>query len=145
MIDRSQHEILLIEDNRGDATLAREAFLEAGVPARLSIVDDGARALHYLRGEGEYAGRPRPDIVLLDLKLPGKDGLEVLREVKGDPELWRTPIVVLTTSTAERDVLAAYARHANSYLRKPVSFEEFVALARSIGDYWLGVVRLPPA
>lgn len=137
-------EILLIEDNQGDAMLAREAFREAGIGAHLRIVSDGDAAVAYLRGEGEYGDRPRPDLVLLDLKLPGKGGLEVLAEVKADPDLCRIPIVVLTTSTADYDVQAAYARHANSYLRKPVTFEEFVRLARSLGDYWLDLVRLAP-
>jgi chemotaxis family two-component system response regulator Rcp1 len=136
-------EILVIEDNPGDALLAREAFQEAGVPATLNVVGDGTQAIRYLDGEIPFEDRVLPDLILLDLKLPGKDGSQVLREVKEDPELRRIPILVLTTSAARQDVQTAYDLHANSYLRKPVTFEEFVELARMISQYWLGVVHLP--
>jgi CheY-like chemotaxis protein len=145
MGDENVREVLLVEDSPGDAALAREAFAEAGVAVNLRVVTDGVEALNYLRGIDSYSEREVPDMVLLDLKLPRKSGLQVLEETKEDPDLRRIPVVVLTTSTAERDVSAAYRLHANSYLRKPVTFEEFVRLARTIGDYWLGLVRLPKA
>jgi chemotaxis family two-component system response regulator Rcp1 len=144
MTDTAQREILLVEDNPGDAMLAREAFVEAGVDASLRVLGDGESAVSYLRGEDEHAGRELPELILLDLKLPGKDGTHVLREVKGDEGLRRIPILVLTTSGADQDINAAYELHANSYLRKPVSFSEFVELARAIDSYWLTLVCLPP-
>jgi CheY-like chemotaxis protein len=138
-------EILVVEDNKGDAMLAREAFREAGVEAQLSVVTDGAQAISYLRGEFPFESSPRPDLILLDLKLPVKDGHEVLREVKADPELRGIPILVLTTSAADHDIREAYELHANSYLRKPVTFDAFVQLARLIADFWLGAAYLPAA
>jgi CheY-like chemotaxis protein len=144
MIVADQREILVVEDNRGDALLAREAFREAGAEADLNVVTDGAQAIAYLRGEPPFEDSRRPDLILLDLKLPVKDGHEVLREVKSDPFLRGIPIVVLTTSAAEHDVREAYELHANSYLRKPVTFDEFVRLARTIADFWLDAAHLPP-
>jgi CheY-like chemotaxis protein len=143
MSESARREILLVEDSHGDAMLAREAFREAGVDAALSVIADGSEVLPYLRGEGPHAERRLPDLVLLDLKLPGKRGNDLLAAVKRDPELRRIPVVVLTTSTADHDVTAAYDEHANSYIRKPLAFADLVALARLIGDYWLSVVRLP--
>ena len=137
-------QILLVEDSPGDVLLTREALREARVANELNVVGDGEEAMRYLRQEGEYAEQVRPDIVLLDLNLPRKDGREVLREVKSDPELRRIPVIVLTTSSAEEDVMTAYDAHANSYIRKPVDLEKFMRVVRSIEDYWIGFVALPP-
>jgi chemotaxis family two-component system response regulator Rcp1 len=139
------NQVLVVEDNRAHAVLAREAFREAGVPAALHVVRDGEQAIQYLEGITPFVGRHRPDLILLDLKLPVMDGHEVLRALKADPRFAAIPIVVLTTSTADADVAVAYQLHANSYLRKPVAFDDFVELARSIADYWLDMVVLPPA
>jgi CheY-like chemotaxis protein len=137
-------ELLLVEDNPGDVELTREALEEARVRNRLSVVDDGVQALAFLRRTGRYADAPRPDLVLLDLNLPRKDGREVLAEIKADPELRRIPVVVLTTSEAERDVLAAYELHANAYIVKPVDLDQFLAVVRSVEGFWLTVVKFPP-
>ena len=136
--------MLLVEDNRGDAMLAREAFREAGVDITLDVARDGAQAIAYLEGEGDHAGHERPDLILLDLNLPVMGGHSVLRAVKADPRWAAIPVVILTTSTAAEDVSVAYALHANSYLRKPIAFDDFVTLARSISDCWLSVA-VPPA
>jgi len=137
--------ILLVEDSPGDVLLTREALREARVANELHVVVDGVEAMRFLRHEGEHARAPRPDIVLLDLNLPRKDGREVLAEIKGDPELRRIPVIVLTTSAAEKDVVEAYDAHANSYIRKPVDLEKFLRVVRTIEDYWGGFVALPPA
>jgi CheY-like chemotaxis protein len=136
-------EVLLVEDDPGDVLLIREAFEFNKVHNNLHVVGDGEQALHFLRREGEHAGSRRPDLVLLDLNLPRKDGREVLAEVKGDPDLRTIPIVVLTTSEAEEDVLKSYQLHANAYVTKPVDFERFVAIVRQIDDFFVSVVRLP--
>jgi chemotaxis family two-component system response regulator Rcp1 len=136
-------ELLLVEDNPGDVELTREALEEARVRNRLSVVGDGVEALAFLRREGPYAGAPRPDLVMLDLNLPRKDGREVLAEIKQDPELRRIPVVVLTTSEAEKDVLGAYELHANAYIVKPVDLDQFLGVVRSVEGFWLAVVRLP--
>jgi CheY-like chemotaxis protein len=136
-------EVLLVEDDPGDVLLIREAFDFNKVHNNLNVVSDGEQALDYLRGVGEYAGRMRPDLVLLDLNLPRKDGREVLADVKGDDDLRTIPIVVLTTSEAEEDVLKSYQLHANAYVTKPVDFERFVAIVRQIDDFFVSVVRLP--
>jgi CheY-like chemotaxis protein len=136
-------EVLLVEDDPGDVLLIREAFDFNKVHNTLNVVNDGEQALDYLRGVGEYVGRTRPDLVLLDLNLPRKDGREVLAEVKSDPELRTIPIVVLTTSEAEEDVLKSYQLHANAYVTKPVDFERFVSIVRQIDDFFVSVVRLP--
>lgn len=137
-------EILLVEDNPGDVRLTREALKEAKVPNRLHVVGDGMEAIAFLRRRGKYAEAPRPEVVLLDLNLPKMDGRAVLTEVKGDPELKRIPIVVLTTSRAEEDVLTSYDSHANSYVTKPADFDEFLSAVRSIENFWLETVELPP-
>lgn len=137
-------EILLVEDNPGDVRLTQEALREAKVRNRLHVVSDGVEALAFLRRQGLWATAPRPDVVLLDLNLPCKDGREVLAEIKADPNLHRIPVVVLTTSEAEEDVLRAYNLNANCYITKPVSFEQFLKVVRSIEDFWLTVVKLPP-
>ena len=137
-------ELLLVEDSPGDVELTREALREARVSNRLNVVHDGAAALAYLRGEGEFRSAPRPDLVLLDLNLPRMDGREVLAAVKADPALRRIPVVVLTTSQAERDVLQAYDLHVNAYIVKPVDLAQFLSVVQSIESFWLAVVKLPP-
>ena len=137
-------EVLLVEDDPGDVLLIREAFDFNKVHNNLNVVSDGEQALDYLRGTGGYADRIRPDLVLLDLNLPRKDGREVLAEVKTDPDLRTIPIVVLTTSEAEEDVLKSYQLHANAYVTKPVDFERFIAVIRQIDEFFVSVVKLPP-
>jgi len=136
-------EILLVEDNPGDVRLTEEALKECKVVNRLNVVPDGVEALAYLRKEGEYASAETPDLMLLDLNLPKKDGREVLAEVKEDPELRMIPVVVLTTSRDEQDILKSYDLHANCYITKPVDFEQFISVVRAIEDFWLSVVKLP--
>jgi CheY-like chemotaxis protein len=136
-------EILLIEDSPSDAQLAREALESAKIANRLSHVEDGVEALRFLRRQDPYADAPRPDLILLDLNLPRKDGREVLEELKADPQFQRIPVVVLTTSRAEQDVLRSYALHANCYITKPVDFTQFMDVVKSIEHFWLAVVTLP--
>ena len=136
-------EILLVEDNPGDVRLTQEAFKETDILNHLNVVGDGVDAMAFLRREGGYADVVRPDIVLLDLNLPRKSGRDVLEEVKGDPALRNIPIVVLTTSRAEQDVLSAYGHHANCFITKPVDLEQFIDIVRSIGQFWLSIVELP--
>ena len=137
-------EILLVEDSPSDTELTVEALREAKIRNHLSIVEDGVQALDFLRRRGQYAGAPRPDLIMLDLNLPRKDGREVLAELKSDDDLKTIPVVVLTTSRAEQDVLRAYKLHANCYITKPVDFEQFIDVVRSIESFWLFVVTLPP-
>jgi two-component system, chemotaxis family, response regulator Rcp1 len=137
-------EILLVEDSAADVRLTIEAMKEAKVANRLTVVDDGVKAMEYLRRRGSYCDAAPPDLILLDLNLPRKDGREVLHEVKADPTLRRIPVVVLTTSQAEEDILKAYDLHANCYITKPVDFEQFTRVVRTIEDFWLTVVKLPP-
>ena len=136
-------EVLLVEDDPGDVVITQEAFQDYRIANRLSVVTNGEDALAYLRREGRYADAATPDLVLLDLNLPRRNGREVLKEVKSDPALRRIPVVVLTTSDAEEDVLASYDLHANAFVRKPVDFDQFVAAIRAIDDFYLTVVRLP--
>ena len=136
-------EILMVEDNTGDIRLTVEALKEGKVVNRLNVVQDGVEALAYLRKEGEYASAATPDLILLDLNLPKKDGREVLAEVKEDPGLRMIPVVVLTTSMDEQDILRSYDLHANCYITKPVDFEQFISVVRAIEDFWLSVVKLP--
>jgi chemotaxis family two-component system response regulator Rcp1 len=136
-------EILLVEDNPGDVRLTEEALREGKVKNRLHVARDGVEAIDFLRRRGKFAGVSRPDLVLLDLNLPRMDGREVLAEIKNDPELKTLPVVVLTTSTAEADILKTYTLHANCYIQKPVDLDQFVSVVRSIDDFWLTVVRLP--
>ena len=136
-------EILLVEDNPGDVRLTREALKEDKVRNNLHVVEDGLAALAWLRREGEFASVPRPDIILLDLNLPKKDGREVLSEIKTDNDLKRIPVVVLTTSKAEEDVLRAYNFNANCYITKPVDLEQFVRVVKAIEEFWLTIVKLP--
>jgi CheY-like chemotaxis protein len=137
-------EILLVEDNPGDVRLTIEALKEGKVHNSLSVARDGVEALAFLRRQGTHANAARPDLILLDLNLPRKDGREVLAEIKEDPSLRRIPVVVLTTSKAEEDILRTYDLHANCYIAKPVDLEQFISVVRSIDDFWLSVVRLPP-
>jgi CheY-like chemotaxis protein len=136
-------EVLLVEDDPGDVLITQEALRDHKVANRLSVVTNGEEAIDFLRKRGKHADAPTPDLVLLDLNLPRRDGRDVLRDIKGDPVLRRIPIVVLTTSDAEEDVLGSYALHANAFVRKPVDFEQFVAAVRAIDDFYLTVVRLP--
>jgi len=136
-------EILLVEDSPGDVRLMQEALREGKVANRVHVVSDGEQAMAFLRREPPYADAPRPDLVLLDLNLPKKDGREVLAEMKADPDLHRIPVVVLTTSQAEEDILRAYDLHANCYMTKPVDLMQFLELVKSIELYWLMMVRLP--
>ena len=136
-------EILLVEDNPGDVRLVQEAMREAKMRNRMHVVEDGVEAMAFLRCQGRYADVPRPDLILLDLNLPRKDGREVLAEVKGDANLRRIPVVVLTTSKAEEDVLRAYDLHASCYIAKPVEFEKFMEVVRLIDSFWISVVTLP--
>lgn len=137
-------EILLVEDSEPDILLTQEAFEDARVKNRLHVVRDGEEAMHFLRRAGQYETAPRPDVILLDINMPRKNGLEVLREVKGDPNLASIPILMLTTSQAEEDVKSAYARHANGYVVKPVGFDNFLEAIRAFECFWLNFVRLPP-
>jgi CheY-like chemotaxis protein len=137
-------DVLLVEDDAGDILLIEEAFADNKLRNRLHVVRDGVEALAFLRREGEYADAPQPDLVLLDLNLPRKDGREVLAEVKSDESLRQIPIVVLTTSKAEEDVLRSYKLHANAYVTKPVDFDRFIEVVRQIDEFFVTVVKLPP-
>lgn len=138
-----QIEILMAEDNAGDARLAIEAFKENGIRHRLTTVPDGKEAILYLKKEGQYRDAPRPDIILLDLNLPKMDGREVLARIKSDPALKSIPVVVLTSSKADDDIMKAYNNHANSYITKPIDLDAFIEIVKSIKSYWLSVVSLP--
>lgn len=136
-------ELLLVEDDPGDVLMTREALGDSKLLNNLNVVDNGEQALSFLRKEGEFANAPRPDLILLDLNLPRLDGREVLATVKADPDLRTIPVVVLTTSDAEEDVIRSYQLHANAYVTKPVDFESFVSVVRQVDDFFLTVVRLP--
>ncbi len=136
-------EILLVEDNPGDARLTREALRDGKIYNNLYVVRDGVEAMAFLRKTGEYTRAPRPDLILLDLNLPRKDGHEVLAEVKTDENLRRIPVVILTTSQAEEDIIKTYNLHVNCYITKPVDLDQFVKIVKSIEDFWLTIVRLP--
>ncbi|MBV0901294.1 response regulator [Haloarcula salina] len=137
-------EILLAEDNPGDVKLTEKALEKGNVLNNLHVVTDGVEALQFLRRENEYDDKPRPDLLLLDLNMPRKGGREVLDDVKSDPELRRIPVVVLTSSEAEEDIVASYDLHANAYLTKPVNFDGFIDTINRIEDFWLTVVKRPP-
>jgi CheY-like chemotaxis protein len=137
-------EILLVEDNPGDARLTLEAFKEGKVLNNLTVMKDGVEALAYLRRQEPYANSAQPDLILLDLNLPKKDGREVLSEIKADERLRKIPVVVLTSSAAEEDVARAYSRHANCYITKPVDLDQFLRVVHSIESFWLSLVKLPP-
>lgn len=144
---RSDHprsiELLMVEDNPGDIRLAQEAMQEAKINNRINVVTDGVMAMEYLRRQGSFKDVLRPDLILLDLNLPRMDGREVLEALKSDPDLRRIPVVVLTTSRAEEDVIRAYNLHANCYITKPVDFHQFMKVVQQIDDFWVNVVTLP--
>jgi CheY-like chemotaxis protein len=137
-------EILMVEDNPGDVRLTEEALKEGKVRNNLYTVEDGQAALEFLRRQGPYARSPRPDLILLDLNLPKKNGREVLAEIKEDADLRRIPVVILTVSKAEQDILETYNLHANCYITKPVDLEQFIQVVKSIEDFWFTIVMLPP-
>ncbi len=136
-------EILLVEDNPGDVRLTMETLKEGRLTNNVSVAGDGVEAMAFLQREGKYADAPRPDFILLDLNLPKKDGREVLEEIKEDPELRRIPVVILSTSTAEHDILKTYDLHANCYINKPVDLDEFIKVVRLVEDFWFTIVKLP--
>jgi CheY-like chemotaxis protein len=136
--------ILLVEDNLGDVRLTKEAMKDAKVSNKIDVVADGEEALAFLHRKGKHAHAERPDVILLDLNLPRKTGLEVLKEIKEDPGLRRIPVVVITTSRAEQDIVRSYDLHANCYITKPVDLAQFLQVVRSIDDFWLAIVKLPP-
>ena len=136
-------EILLVEDSPGDVRLTIEALKEGKVRNKLSVVTDGVEAMDFLHRRGAFASAPRPDIILLDLNLPRKDGREVLQEIKMDPVLRRIPVVVLTTSTAEEDIIRSYDLHVNCYISKPVDMERFIEVVKAIDNFWFSIVKLP--
>jgi chemotaxis family two-component system response regulator Rcp1 len=137
-------EILLVEDNPGDVRLTIEALKEGKVANQINVAVDGIDAMAFLRREGKYAHAPKPDLILLDLNLPKKNGREVLAEIKVDQHLKCIPVVILTSSQAERDIVMTYNLHANCYIKKPVDFDQFINVVKSIEDFWFNVVRLPP-
>ncbi|WP_442944724.1 response regulator [Nostoc sp.] len=137
-------EVLLVEDNPGDAQLTRIALEDSKISIHLNVVEDGVEAMAFLRKQEKYAKVAHPHIVLLDLNLPRKDGREVLAEIKGDKNLKRIPVVILTTSQAEEDILKAYNLSANCYITKPVDFDQFVNIVQSIENFWFAIVKLPP-
>jgi chemotaxis family two-component system response regulator Rcp1 len=141
--DGSAIEVLLVEDSPGDVRLTREAFKDAKVLINLHVASDGAEAMAFLGHEGKHAGAPRPDLILLDLNLPKKDGREVLAEIKDSPALKTIPVVILTTSASDEDILKSYTLHANCYIAKPVDLEGFLKVVKSIDNFWLSVVKLP--
>jgi len=136
-------EILLVEDNPGDIRLTIEALKDSKLKNNLHVVKDGLEAISFLRKKGKYSNVPRPDLILLDLNLPKKNGKDVLAEIKNDPELKRIPVVVLTTSNAEEDIIKSYEYHANCYITKPVDFEQFIKVVKKIEDFWFTIVKLP--
>lgn len=143
-IESGPIEILLVEDNPGDVRLTKEALKEGKVANQISVVIDGVEAMAFLHQEGKYANAPKPDLILLDLNLPKKNGREVLAEIKEDPRLKRIPVVILTSSQAEKDIVMTYNLHANCYIKKPVDFDQFIDVVKSIENFWFNVVKLPP-
>jgi two-component system, chemotaxis family, response regulator Rcp1 len=141
--DAEAIEVLLVEDSPGDVRLTREAFKDAKVHVNLHVAPDGTEAMAFLKREGKHANASRPDLILLDLNLPKKDGREVLAEIKENPELKTIPVVILTTSASEADILRSYQLHANCYITKPVGLEGFLQVVQSIDNFWLSVVKLP--
>ena len=137
-------EILLVEDNPGDVRLTQEALKEAKVTNRLHVAEDGVEAMDFLRRKGKHADAPRPDVILLDLNLPRKDGREVLAEVKADEDLRRIPVVVLTVSNDHEDIFKTYDLHANCYITKPIDLDQFMKVVKSVEEFWLTIVKLPP-
>jgi chemotaxis family two-component system response regulator Rcp1 len=136
-------EVLLVEDNPGDVRLMQEALKDAKVHNNLHVVHDGDEAMSFLRREGKHSGSPEPNLIMLDLNLPGKDGREVLDDIKNDPVLKHIPVVIVTTSAAEEDILKSYRLHANCYMTKPVNIEQFIKVVHAIEDFWFTIVKLP--
>ncbi|RJQ56739.1 MAG: response regulator [Nitrospiraceae bacterium] len=136
-------EVLLVEDNPGDVRLMQEALKDSKVHNNLHVVYDGENAMSFLRREGVYSGAPEPNLIMLDLNLPGKDGREVLDEIKNDPGLKHIPVVIVTTSAAEQDILKSYRLHANCYVTKPVNLDQFIKVVHAIEDFWFSIVKLP--
>ncbi|RMG97552.1 MAG: response regulator [Chloroflexi bacterium] len=143
--DKRTIQILLVEDNPGDVRLTQETFREVKLPTHLHVVSDGVAALSFLHRQAPYQDAPRPDIILLDLNLPRKDGREVLAEIKQDPSLKRIPVLVLTTSKAEEDIIHSYNLHANCYISKPVDLNDFIHTIQTMNSFWLSIATLPPA
>jgi CheY-like chemotaxis protein len=143
--DYQMVDVLLVEDDAGDVLMTREAFEHYKIRNTLHVVTDGEQAVQFVRREGEFADAPRPGLIMLDLNLPRRDGLEVLAEIKADPELRLIPVVILTTSQAEEDIVRSYALHANAYITKPVDFERFIEVIRQIDNFFITVVKLPHA
>lgn len=143
MYGKKSVEMLLVEDSPDDVLLTREALKEAKISNNLSVVRDGVEAMSYLRKEGRFKDAMRPELILLDLNLPKKDGREVLAEIKNDQYLKSIPVVILTTSEAEEDVVKTYKLHANCYITKPIDLNQFIKVAKSIEDFWFDIVRLP--
>jgi CheY-like chemotaxis protein len=141
--DYQMVDVLLVEDDAGDVLMTREAFEHYKIRNTLHVVTDGEQAIQFLRREGAFADAPRPGLIMLDLNLPRRDGLEVLGEIKADPELGIIPVVILTTSQAEQDIVRSYALHANAYITKPVDFERFIEVIRQIDNFFITVVKLP--
>jgi CheY-like chemotaxis protein len=141
--DYQMVDVLLVEDDAGDVLMTREAFEHYKIRNRLHVVTDGEQAIQFVRREGDFASAPRPGLIMLDLNLPRRDGLEVLAELKADPELRVIPVVILTTSQAEEDIVRSYALHANAYVTKPVDFERFIEVIRQIDNFFITVVKLP--
>lgn len=139
-----QVEILLVEDNPGDVRLTKEGLKDSRIVNHIHVVGDGVEAIEFLKREGRYVHAPRPDLILLDLNLPKKDGRELLAEIKGDQDLKRIPVIVLTSSKAEQDVVMAYDLHANCYVRKPINLREFSLMMQQFEQFWLAMVTLPP-
>ncbi|MBI3398381.1 MAG: response regulator [Deltaproteobacteria bacterium] len=137
-------EILMVEDSPADIRLTKEAFKDAKMLNNVHVVSDGEEAMAFLQHIGKHANAPRPDLILLDLNVPKKDGREVLAEIKKDPDLKRIPVVILTTSDDEKDVLKAYNLHVNAYIKKPVDLEQFMRIVEAVEEFWLSVVKLPP-
>ncbi len=137
-------DVLLVEDDPGDVLLTQETLLGSKIRTNLHVVSDGVEALAFLRREGTYQGVPRPDLILLDLNMPRKDGREVLADIKQDPDLKTIPVAVLTTSSQDEDILKSYELHANCYITKPVGLEQFSTVVQSLEDFWFAIVRLPP-
>lgn len=135
--------ILLVEDNEGDIVLTKEALTTGKIRNRISVARDGEEALHFLRKQGDFTNAEKPDLILLDINLPKIDGIEVLMEIKNDPDFKSIPVVMLTTSSSEKDVTAAYKNHANCYITKPVDLDKFLQIVTAIEDYWISIVRLP--
>lgn len=143
--DYQMVDVLLVEDDAGDVLMTREAFEHYKIRNTLHVVTDGEQAIQFVRRKGEFASAPRPGLIMLDLNLPRRDGLEVLAEIKADPELRLIPVVILTTSQAEEDIVRSYALHANAYVTKPVDFERFIEVIRQIDNFFITVVKLPHA